>query len=901
MDSDDEYDFPDLNSDDLAVIDETAAKFYSQHPQAPTQPVTPSTASAPRPGPSKPTLGKRKSLAADDADSLPDITIVDGGYALGPDVKRPRVPLLQSHPPSQFQRAKRQADIEEALKSRSQTPVQKPPPRPNTRAPAQRQLSKQNIPHLAPPAPLPSQHVNRARGPSPMPARHPPPKPAPRPAPQYKPTPAVQPVLPTADVYAHRQLEELRAQIEALKQENEKTKASLMDEKRARWSKDGEISHLKDTLSKTTESYITQAAKLRAAKEEAERQQSQLQRNMKDEIERIKTQFLFKQQELESRRPPASVKPKKPPRAEPSTPMPMPSQMRGWSNATAGPSRLVTEDDIFGGRPFPSQVRRSPTKPRSPEKTRKPALGFQNSFAASTPAPQRRKGKQKENVQQPAWESTQQQPGFDWTVQSPPVIPSPPHSPTLGVEREAPMQIDAPAVEPPGPALDGDVEMGDADDIVAEEFDDIEPIDWMSELSYLVLTHRMPDSTSTTLEVVMRANAQDEASLRICTGCNQVLEIIGTHTKPPDYTSAAKAISLCLIDLLYALLDANCIPPLLHLLNLMSAMIYSLPNVSSFFLSLSTDATESRVLNSIRLLLGKILKTLPENDRQVMEAMACQLLCALAWNAPSDLMTRHRLITLDEHAMATLIDPADPSARLLPKVQYLVQLSTQRSLVSSLLCLEPMPIMDDAASTPAKTVYVDRLCGILTDPARRDAQSLELKSLILTFCAMVSVGHADALSALHNSLPFIPSLVHFIMQLTNPLWEEDEALTSAPAKANEYIRLANQTVYLLRHVVKGREADLNLRHKLNHTPHRIFNGIMHHFVVAFGRLSYADAPDWVDQEGKDELQLLQGYAEELLHMVIDGPEGEAVWGTYQMDTENSSEAGEDEMEAEMLG
>lgn len=36
-------------------------------------------------------------------------------------------------------------------------------------------------------------------------------------------------------------------------------------------------------------------------------------------------------------------------------------------------------------------------------------------------------------------------------------------------------------------------------------------------------------------------------------------------------------------------------------------------------------------------------------------------------------------------------------------------------------------------------------------------------------------------------------------------------------------------------------------------------------------------------------------------MVIDGPEGEAVWGTYQPDAENSEEAEEDEMEAEMLG
>ena len=44
----------------------------------------------------------------------------------------------------------------------------------------------------------------------------------------------------------------------------------------------------------TTANYIAQTNKLREAKEAAEKQQTQLQRSMKDEIERVKTQFLFK-------------------------------------------------------------------------------------------------------------------------------------------------------------------------------------------------------------------------------------------------------------------------------------------------------------------------------------------------------------------------------------------------------------------------------------------------------------------------------------------------------------------------------------------------------------------------------------------------------------------------------
>ncbi|KAL1743506.1 hypothetical protein HDZ31DRAFT_40785 [Schizophyllum fasciatum] len=923
MSSDDEYGFFDLNSDDFAVIDETAAKFYSQHPDA-TQRATPAAAPAPKPGPSKPTLGKRKTSTSDDMDILPDITIVDGGYALGPDVKRPRLPQQQSHPAasthSEYDRARRLAQIEEGINQRSQTPVCRPAARQKTpippRHPPQRQPSKPTLAFRGPSAPPPSQNGNRLRGVSPMPPHKPPP-------PSRAKPPSSRSITPAAigdDV--QRQIKEMRDQLEALREEHERTKKSLNEEKRARWGKDGEISHLKDTLSKTTANFIAQSTKLREAKEQAEKQQAQLQRSMKDEIERIKTQFLFKQQELESRRPPMSVKPKKQPRPEPMAPVPVSSQMRGWSSAGAGPSRLQ-EEDVFGGCPFPSQApsqasRRSPTKARSPEKPRPGALGFQNSFVASTPV-ERRKGKQKENaaqqqeqqqqhgrqqgwgagspqVQPPPQGEPSQQPGFDWTVQSPPAIPSPPQSPTR-------MQIDAPpAALAPARAPDTDVEMEDGEEIVAEEFDEIEPLDWMGELTYTILTHRMPSVTRPTLETIMRADVSDEISLRLCTECNQVLEIIGTHTKPADYASSGKAIAARLISLLQALLEAP-IAPLLSLLYLMSTLIYSLPDFSSFLLSPSTDATESLLLNTLRILLTQTRKAHSEEDGNLLEHEACELLSALAWNAPSDFMPRHRILTLEEEVMAMLINAAEPSARLVHKMRYLVRLSTHRSLASSLLSLEPEALVDeDGAPRIAKPVHVDRLCKILTAADRWDEKGLELRSLILTFFSMLSVGHPDALSALHTSLPFIPSLVYFVMQLTNALWGDDEELMAAPAKATEYIRLANQTVYLLRHVVKGRESDLNLRHKLNHTPHQIFNGIMHVFVVAFGRLSYADAPDWVDKEGRDELQLLQGYAEELLNMVIDGPEGEAVWGTYQMDAENSSEAEEeDEMEAEMLG
>ncbi|KAL1691478.1 hypothetical protein GGG16DRAFT_124799 [Schizophyllum commune] len=933
MGSEDEYEDSDLSNlspDDLACIDAKAAAFYAEHPEVLTQRKTPVPIGVHKPGPSTPTaLGKRKNAGVDDMDLLPDITVIDGGYALGaPEVKRSRPSPQQARPRNaaltEAARRQREADIEEALRQRDRMQHRKLAPRQQTPVPRrpqlQRQPSKPTIPLRGPTVLPSSQNGNRVRGVSPM---HPLPN-----APSRSPTPAP-PSPAISDV--QQQLDAMRAELASLQEESRKAKAALKVEKDKRWEADGKIAHLKDTLGKTTANYIAQTNKLREAKEAAEKQQTQLQRSMKDEIERIKTQFLFKQQELESRRPPMSVKAKKTSRStEVVAPVPISSQMRGWSTAGASTSRA--EEDVFGGRPLPSQlpppfpsqaVRRSPSKASSPAKPRPGALGFQNSFVSSTPLT-KRKGKQKENTEQgagasdgqsqafqpasqlrqggqelPAWDmgpsQAPSQPAFDWTVQSPPAIPSPPHSPTR-------MQVDGPAPAP-APAPDGDVEMADGEDeVVPEEFDAIEPIDWMGELTYLLLTHRLPTATRTTLETIMRVDAEDEVSLRICTTCNQILEIIGMHTKPADYIFVGKALAARLISLLQTFLDSPSIPPLLNLLNLMAHLIYSLPDFSSFLLLPGTDNTESLILESLVVILTQKLKDLPVDDKGALERETCELLSALAWNTPDDLMPRHRILTSNDEIMRYLINRGDSSAQLILKTQYLVRLSTYRPLTSSLLPpYDPSEHVDEKGKPILKEGHVDRLCRILADKEREDDPDFELRSLILTFLSMLAVGHAEALLALQSSAFVVPLLVDFTMQLANPIWEDDEELMNEPAKANNLIRLADQTVYLLWHIVKGREHELDLRRKLIHTSHVIVNGVMHIFVVAFGRLSYADPPDWVDQEGKDELQLLQGYTEELLNMVIDGPEGEAVWGTYQPDTENGEEAEEDEMEAEMLG
>jgi hypothetical protein len=63
---------------------------------------------------------------------------------------------------------------------------------------------------------------------------------------------------------------------------------------------------------------------------------------------------------------------------------------------------------------------------------------------------------------------------------------------------------------------------------------------------------------------------------------------------------------------------------------------------------------------------------------------------------------------------------------------------------------------------------------------------------------------------------------------------------------------------LLYSLILRTEPALNLRHMLQHAPHRPFNSISNIFVVTFGRLSYCDSPGWIDAERRQELEILSG-------------------------------------------
>lgn len=126
---------------------------------------------------------------------------------------------------------------------------------------------------------------------------------------------------------------------------------------------------------------------------------------------------------------------------------------------------------------------------------------------------------------------------------------------------------------------------------------------------------------------------------------------------------------------------------------------------------------------------------------------------------------------------------------------------------------------------------------------------------------------------------------------------------------------------LLHHLVIGEDATLDLRECLLRAPPKTSQGLIHYFLLALGRLSYANPPYWLDDKDKQRLVGVAGLcsvvhsvnsltircadlARALLERVIQGPELDLIWEIYQDEGDDNNEAAMDvddeEVEAQKI-
>jgi hypothetical protein len=106
--------------------------------------------------------------------------------------------------------------------------------------------------------------------------------------------------------------------------------------------------------------------------------------------------------------------------------------------------------------------------------------------------------------------------------------------------------------------------------------------------------------------------------------------------------------------------------------------------------------------------------------------------------------------------------------------------------------------------------------------------------------------------------------------------------------------MVGQGILLLHYVIfRTPKGPANLRGRLQAAPPRHFNGIGHQFVVALGRLSFAEPPDEVSASDRMLLEQLADPARDVMDLVVAGPESESVWSLFQEEDTNDEERDDD--------
>ncbi|KAA1476771.1 hypothetical protein DENSPDRAFT_843841 [Dentipellis sp. KUC8613] len=432
----------------------------------------------------------------------------------------------------------------------------------------------------------------------------------------------------------------VRGQLEAMQKTQAEMQSSLeaaINDKRARA---GEVAILRQNMEKLNQSHIAEQARLRAAKEAAEAMQQQIRREMKEEIERLKTQYTFQKHELETsgRKPlvPASVKK--------SAPYPYPqtqTQMRKWDQPetpargstipVAGPSHYAKNV----GQHTPTRTRAAspparrpratqplpPPPPSKKAKKQQAALpGFVNAFLPSSPEKVRDKGKGRERESTPLFARTpSQQMQWDMDVVPPPSPPSSP-APMAGrgsqrVARSRPsgaeqsprtqrqardgmqysdnmpsedaMDLDANVTMDAGAAIEVEIRDQEPLKAAAEAFEEPEIQDWANRLHHIVFTHSFSPNLNTFQTLLSESSGLASDAAAYSAASSMILDTLGAPSRLTDYDSLAHSIAGSLVRMADLLESHGLIRSLAALLNLLTVLTLTLPHFIAPLLLLS--------------------------------------------------------------------------------------------------------------------------------------------------------------------------------------------------------------------------------------------------------------------------------------------------------------------------
>ncbi|KAG8904606.1 hypothetical protein FRB99_001478 [Tulasnella sp. 403] len=727
------------------------------------------------------------------------------------------------------------------------------------------------------------------------------------------------------------EMTELKDQLAKLRMETESLKESLKQAERSRLLKEGEASNIRRLMDQQAQTHANDLERIKTERDTKIATALKAQETLQATIDGLKTQLMFKQHETDLSSAKWNVGGSTKKKGHPQM-----SQLHvAQTPRRAGASLFTADRLVTPRRGLTATPQRPQPSPKRSDRVRSPGKGhdagrskggrsenkpvpqlqfasFQNSFAKGTSPVKRRGGGRLRDI-----------------PSSPTKVPGTPDTrPILVVDR------------PPQSSLP-EIVIGDLgpEDVIATQDRPTAPTETPTEpwrpnykkhLHSLLFSHvpvdmeRRPKrdaelTLQTLLSTSFPSTTPDTTISSYRRGCSLILSTFGSHVREDDWVATVHDVAAGLVMCFAALASQDMFSVLTPVLQLIDSLIILIPQFDTQFLPSSPDNDVPSLLSTFATIIRTNFAPPPSNLKDktpepppewdpIKTSLASGILNAvesLTWSLASHSESSSsvpKLATfLTPDCLNHLIDPAQPAWFLKGSLRLLLVTSAHESLHKPLLCFSSGNLSPPKEEDLATNVVLQKLSGYLMTPHRwwDDADVLSMSRYILAFFMTISEVHEDGMKTVLQSLWVIPSLVSYLMRHSARVFEDDDTLLGGSEEVQmSVIRAIYPALHLLWSLVKPWDPVVNLRVKIIEAAARYpqhFNGLHHLFILALGRLSFADPPDWLPKPGKDSLVKMGEMARDLLDTVVEGPESDTIWEAYQeCDEEADMNPGADE-------
>ncbi|KAG8843201.1 hypothetical protein FRB91_003543 [Serendipita sp. 411] len=700
------------------------------------------------------------------------------------------------------------------------------------------------------------------------------------------------------------ELAQLRAQLAQLRRDHEAALVSAKAAETARLTRDGEVFTLRRTMAKMEELNNEKVSKLQAEKTAEEEKRKQLEHRMNQERERMRTNLELRRQELETstRKTPWSRQ------------KPRPAHGNNRAAVFETPIRSVPhlEMPTSGGNFQPPNARLDIERSKRPASKRALKFpGFVDSFRSSSPVKKRPTltddvtAKQEEHDHRPLTRPNMEEYFSPIDIEPPTSI--------LSRSRES-SRPEGVSFTDESQEMDlgqfdgGEESQMNSDLVIGESMDEgavndqplhpgkaeqDEEMDWANACFRLLFTHTSSPSCQLTLQMLLstsiphdRLDKRDEYT----ESCSLLLEAAASRSS--DLAILLRPILEALLKIGQILVDVAAVDPLSALFDLLATICIFLPSSSTLLLSNpSTEGGELLSLSIIAQTLRSYSSPKGVNHSPQVVDQAIRLIEALCLMSSKDEISRIASVVLQHTILSSLLDSEQPRSTMHGIIRCLSIITIYPECTASFLSFpNDAPNRRDLTRIP----QVEKLAYTLAEPIGKHLrhEAIQIRHSIMRCFTQVAFSSSESATKLAQCQAVLPALISTLCSCTTAIWDslEDEMENILLIG---HLQIISGILQLLHYMIFRPEVNADIQRVLQ-SPLPKFSGLEHMFVIALGRLSYAEPPDWNDPECATLGESVAEMARDILEDVVSGPEVDTIWASYQ-DAREGSDTEEDEM------